>query len=398
MYSKRRRGSFEDSDSLPRSALQLGPTSSQESKRVEMARYVRGLCFSLVGLYMTASTALALPLLTSPQVASFNSTVSVTDTKATAGATSQNNALFTPSVVSNRYNGPDILTGVNIQLNSTRTPTGTVSGSGGGLPRNATGSGSSTGQINVPGASQAFGSISVSPNCSRTSSPANCTSTVTGSAQAANATFHLTTGLSNYYGAGTFSATRTDPTLTALAGGTFNNVTFTYQEAWAGTLTTTYEYIKHANGSFDGTSDVNALTLDFGTVLQGSIAQQSFSLFNLIDPAGATAGLDFDSINGVGDTSAFLLSSLSPFTNLAAGHQQNYSVALDTNQSGSYSATYFLSLSDEDVGIGGSSSILELTLRGTVTTVPEPATWLLLLTGCVALVGFHRHRSSQAAA
>jgi len=346
--------------------------------------YVLGIAFVVVSL--VSRTAWAVPLTTLPDVVAFSGAVSVTDTKATPGATTANGAAF-PSSTINKYNGADILTGVQLQLTSTRTPSGTVTASGGTLPRNASGTGSGSGQITLPGVTQAFPAVTASSACTKTSGSSSCSASTTGAAQPTNTAFHVTTGLASYYGPGTFSVTRTAPLLTATASGTFSSSTFAYQEAWKGTLTTIYEYSKHANASFDQTSDLDTLLLDFSTVYQHSTAEQSFSIFNLLNPAGMTAGLMLNSVSGSGDTTAFSIPDLvPPFTPLAAGSAQSFLATLDTTQRGTYSATYLLHLSDENIGIGGTTSTLALTLTGHV--VPEPSTWLLLATGCLGLLGY----------
>lgn len=57
--------------------------------------------------------------------------------------------------------------------------------------------------------------------------------------------------------------------------------------------------LDHANPSFSGLADVNAISFDFGTISLGAAAPTfSFNLFNLPATAGFTAGLDLDSISG----------------------------------------------------------------------------------------------------
>jgi hypothetical protein len=361
---------------------------SRPSSRVWPSAPVLGL---VVWAFCLAShAAFAVPLTTTPDVVSFGGSVSVTDTKATPGATTANGATF-PSLTVHKYTGADILTGVQLQLTSTRTPSGTVTASGGTLPRTASGTGSGTGQITLPGVTQAFPAVTASSACTKTSGSASCTASTTGAGQPTNQTFHVTTGLASYDGPGGFSVTRTAPTLAATASGTFTSSTFTYQEAWTGTLTTSYEYSKHANASFAPTSDLDTLLLDFGTVSPHSEAQQSFRLFNLLDPAGMTAGLVLTSASSSGDTTAFSIPDLvPPFMPLTAGSGQTFLATFDPTHPGTYSATYLLHLADEDIGVGGTTSTLALTLTG--QAVPEPSTWLLLATGCLGLLGYGGRR------
>jgi hypothetical protein len=133
------------------------------------------------------------------------------------------------------------------------------------------------------------------------------------------------------------------------------------------------------------------LTLDFGTVLLGDTTGLGFDLFNL---AGNRVGLDLDSIAGSGDTGR-LLSGLTSFTDLAPAMSNNFWASLLTDSLGSFSASYLLTLSDADVGAAASRTNdfqITLNLRGEVvgaasppTSVPEPASLLLLTTGLLGL-------------
>ena len=164
-----------------RAAAALGP-----------APWVLGIAF--VVMCLVSRTAGAVPLTTLPQVVAVSGAVAVTDTKATPGATTANGASF-PSITVNKYIGTDILTGVQLQLTSTRTPSGTVTASGGTLPRNATGTGSGTGQFTLPGVMQTFPAVTASSACTKTTGSSSCTASTTGAAQPTNTTFHVTTGL-----------------------------------------------------------------------------------------------------------------------------------------------------------------------------------------------------------
>lgn len=131
--------------------------------------------------------------------------------------------------------------------------------------------------------------------------------------------------------------------------------------------------LDHANPSFVGGSDVNAISLDFGAVAQGStVPSLTFDLFNLSATAGYTAGLDLDSITGSGSTST-LTTSLGAFSNLAAGQSQSFTASIDTTSVGAFSAMYTLNFSDENLPGASGVGQLIVSLTGVVGSAIENA-------------------------
>jgi endonuclease I len=138
--------------------------------------------------------------------------------------------------------------------------------------------------------------------------------------------------------------------------------------------------LDHANASFVGGSDLNSLTLDFGSLAVGGGTQfLPFDVFNLMSTVGFTAPLDLVSFVGSGDTST-LGANLSLVNNLAASAGQGFLASFDTASTGSFAASYQLSLSDDTTlagAVGGQQ--LTLNLLGNVVAVPEPAGWFLAM-------------------
>ncbi len=116
---------------------------------------------------------------------------------------------------------------------------------------------------------------------------------------------------------------------------------------------------------------------------------------NLVSTSGFTAGLDLDSIAPLsGNTDVLGLAGV--FTALPAGDAADLQAAINTEQLGTFSATYLLHLSDEN--LPGASGIGDKTLQVTLTAevaVPEPGTMLAI--GLVGIV-LRRPRLSRASA
>ncbi len=126
--------------------------------------------------------------------------------------------------------------------------------------------------------------------------------------------------------------------------------------------------LDHARPSFATASVTTSFSHDFGQIALGSTFPTfSFDVFNLNATAGYTASLDFDGILGACDTSVLTtnvgasVGSLS----LAGGTGQEFIATLNTSNSGTFSATYTLQLSDENL-VGALNKTLTLTLTGQI--------------------------------
>jgi len=130
-------------------------------------------------------------------------------------------------------------------------------------------------------------------------------------------------------------------------------------------VTVNLDVLDHSDASFASGVDQDLLTIDFGTLAVGGTVNSAFDLFNLESTLGFTADLDLDSIIGSGDTGV-LGSNLATFAGLGAGSSNGYMASFDTSSLGSFSASYTLNLSDEDI-TGATNQVLTLQLLGEVS-------------------------------
>lgn len=131
--------------------------------------------------------------------------------------------------------------------------------------------------------------------------------------------------------------------------------------------------LDHAMPSFVTASTSTSVLLNFGTLTQGAPASVlSFDIFNRSGSLGSlwTAGLDLDEISEV-DAGAVFSTTLEPFLNLAAGSFRSATVSLSTAVVGSFSGSYLLSFSDEDLP-GATTTSMTVSMIGSVAPVPEP--------------------------
>ena len=118
--------------------------------------------------------------------------------------------------------------------------------------------------------------------------------------------------------------------------------------------------LDHAGGSFDAAVEQSVLLVDLGNVEVGSGPRSlAVSLFNRETTAGLTAALDLDTLAGSGATGV-LTTDLAPFSGLAAGAEYPFLVQANPTTAGWFSATYTLTVSDED--LPGETAGVELTL------------------------------------
>jgi hypothetical protein len=333
-------------------------------------------------------------------IVSFSGSASVTDAEG-GGSSSDDNTSLGTSELEQFDASLGVLTGVTINLDSTRTQSVTVSsdegGGKGGGKVTSTGSGTSTAYLSAPGVSYTFTPVITAPGeCSGNTKKA-CSNTMTAAAIPTTQNLAATGSLDSYVGSGTVTVDRTAPTLNATQDlDVFSGTETTqYDLTWAGDLSATYTYLKHAAPSFDSGSSIYSLTLDFGTVEQNStVSSLGFSIFNLADPDRT----ELDLISFIADANTNALDSgLIAFTKLSQGQgSQPFYATLDTANPGSFSVTYELMLSDT-TGMGAAESqypyYMYLTLTGTVeavASVPVPDAFWLFGTGLVGIVGIAR--------
>jgi endonuclease I len=137
------------------------------------------------------------------------------------------------------------------------------------------------------------------------------------------------------------------------------------------TITAELSVLEHANASFATPADQDVLTIDFGTIASGSGLQTlPFSIYDLETVVGFTAALDLDGVSPSGDTTV-ASADVAPFAALAAGDSASFNAYFDGDApAGVYTATYTLTVSDENLSGAQSGTSLVLTVTGEITGGP----------------------------
>jgi len=332
---------------------------------------------------------------TTPSV-TFNGSDSVIDGEG-GSATTRNNASLGSSSIQQFDSSLGVLRGATLNLTSTRTQTVTVSANPGNAANNRStttiGAGESAAKVSALGVELAAPSIAASGQCQ-----GNLRSGCSPAATMAQPTPTNLSGavdvdsLNSYIGSGSVTATRTADLSATQGAGTFPGAeSTTYDLAWAGSLSLTYEYLLHAAPTFDNGALV--LDLDFGTFFQG--ANVTPLGFGILNAAGERVGLDLDGVAGSGSLSQ-LHADLAGFGGTVdAGSGKGFLAYFSTANLGSFGSSYTFSLSDADVGADNSRSGYTMTLnlagkvvaqQPRVNDVPEPGMLALASVGLLGLL------------
>ncbi len=134
------------------------------------------------------------------------------------------------------------------------------------------------------------------------------------------------------------------------------------------TFNVSLNVLDHMTPSLTSPSLLTSKTLDFGNIALGSSASPlSFSAYDLNGVVGSTSNMDFDSFTSSGNTSAFTtnLAASAGSLQVAAGSSQTFMASMNVTNVGTFSATYTLNFSDENL-TGAQTKSLTLTLTGKV--------------------------------
>jgi hypothetical protein len=339
--------------------------------------------------------------------------VTVTDTCGTVAAANCKNGasslpalpvtLATPTL--NQFDpATGVLLGVTISLESTRTHVISGSMTNAAAGTKTVGDATSKAQFSAPGISSSnLGTLNLQDNV-KIGATTKGSFGPTSKAVQTDAKLSTTDAavLDSYVGAGSVGVNLVIPSMSvesSFSNGVANQTksSATYSVEWSGSVSGEYEYKLHAAPSFDGSSQVLTLDLDFGSFFVGDAAGPlEFALFNL---AGDRVGLDLDGFDAF---SGPFGSNLAAFLALAAGSSQGpFAVAFDTSTAGDFAASYQLFFSDEDIGAASTRSNYELTLNLTgevrarpTNGVPEPSILALIGASAAGLSLFGRRRRS----
>lgn len=124
--------------------------------------------------------------------------------------------------------------------------------------------------------------------------------------------------------------------------------------------------VVHSNASLASGSDQDSIVIDLGTRTEGDATLGSVTISNLLSESGATARARSTAVSAMGDTAAFDITGGLAFAALDAGASVSFPVSTATAPAGTYSATYTVSVADEDIPGGTTGTPLTVTLAVTI--------------------------------
>lgn len=132
--------------------------------------------------------------------------------------------------------------------------------------------------------------------------------------------------------------------------------------------------LDHADASFAGNVDSNALTIDFGSIPQAAgIQSAAYSVYNLASTTGFTADLDLLLVTPAGDDTVLTTDAV-PVSAILPGGSVIFDAEFDptTSGPGAFAANFTFDVADENLPGSTMGTPLTLTLTGTVTPAIFP--------------------------
>jgi hypothetical protein len=209
--------------------------------------------------------------------------------------------------------------------------------------------------------------------------------------------------LSSYYGTnntGVQISTAGTLTVSSTGGGNLTSA-FTQgivNRTAGSSYSVAYDYLNFSSPSFNGSSVVRTLDLNFGTIHQANgPATLNFTLFNI----GNANSAGFDLVSLGSDGNPLFTTTLAPFSgqtnNIDGGQSRTFSVSVTPTTLGSKVEQFRLALRDSavDVGTGLGAKDFDMTLNVFALVLPEPGTWLSMIIG-FGLIGSAARRQRRA--
>lgn len=282
-----------------------------------------------------------------------------------------------------------ILVGAQVNVSGVGTAVNANVAASGGTGT-ATATANLAGAVSGPGFSIGNDSATATQGCTDAECPATPTgpsasstaATISGSATIAS------NSLAAYAGTGSVTLERsaTGSSEVTLGGGFTSGASAASYSFSGGSYAIDYSYLNFAVPSLRANTITDTITINFGTVFRngafgGGPVSRSFRVYNL----GNANSADLELVSITRDTNdAVFSSNVAPFSALAAGSNQMFTVTLDPATVGNKIDRFRLALRDAapDGSVGEREYTLDVQVQAFVTAVvPEPATWAMFIAG-----------------